>query len=187
MTALDEILDLQESTLRPSDPPDDGNLPESTWTIADESAATWALLKIRQARETAMRRNVPALELIAEHEAAIAELRRVVDANDRLAQSTVDHFTSLLTDWHRRVLDDDPAAKTIELAAGTLKSRAMPDKVTVTDPDAVHAWAVANGYDEVSRLEPKVDGRALRKAVKDAPAIPGVTVTPRPRKFEVDL
>jgi hypothetical protein len=181
----DAVLDLEERILRPADAPDDGDLDESPWQVTDESSAAWALSKIRQARGTARRRNADTLALIDAHEAAIAGLREVVDANDRQAQGTVDWFTVLLTAWHRRVYeaDDDPQHRrttSIRLAGGVLKSRQSPGKVEVTDVEVLP--------EEFRRIKVEADKRALVDWIKSTGEVPpGTSWQPGERRFEVDV
>jgi len=184
--AREAVLDVQERTLRPADPPDDADLEASPWTVTDEDTAAWAIVKIRIATEAAARRNAPALALIAEHEAEIASLRATVEANDARAQHDVDWFTIHLTRWHREryEADTDPKHRTttsIDLPGGVLTSRQTPGKVlSVADPEALP--------EGLRRVKVEPDRKAITAWVKSTGEVPEGVEWERPRRvFGVSL
>lgn len=184
------VLDIALRHLQPDDAPDDGALDETErrWQVDDERSAEWALLKIRQARQTARRRNAASVELIGEYQRAIDDLQAVIDANDQRAQHTADHFEALLKDWHRRVLAEDPKAISIKLGAGMLKSRAGRDTVEVDDEEAVAEIASAESLD-FGEFVPKVNRTKLLSWIKKTGNVPTgarlVKATDDDRRFEV--
>lgn len=192
--SAEAVLDIALRHLTPDEAPDDGHLDDQRWQVADERAAEFAMLKIRQARQTAARRNAASVELIDEYRKAIDDLQQAVDANNAQAQHTVDHFTALLTDWHRRVLADDPRAKSIRLGAGTLKSTAGRDRVEVhpdADLDALLAVSDAIEGGGFARREVKVDRRQLLAHIKATGEVPPdvefVRATDADRTFRVEV
>lgn len=104
--------------------------------------------------------------------------------------------------WHRAVLADDPARKTISLPCGTLKARAQ-QPVWEFDDEVFLAWAQEHAPDLVRVPEPKpqVEKAAAKKALvavdplgegcgvhvvtAAGEVVPGVTVTVRPPSFTV--
>lgn len=103
--------------------------------------------------------------------------------------------------WHRAVLADDPARKTISLPCGTLKARAQ-QPVWEFDDEVFLAWAQEHAPDLVRVPEPKpqVEKAAAKKALivttiepgatvpaltAEGEVVPGVTVTARPPSFTV--
>lgn len=175
-----KVLDLELRTLQPDPPPDDGNLTESNWQVTDEASAEWSLRKVRDARQTCQRATQTARELIAEHERALASLRGYVADQERRAQRTADHFTSLLVDWHRRVLAEDPSRKSIPLSAGLLKSQQTRGKVlSVADAEKLP--------EGLRRQKWEPDKKAITAWIKETGEIPeGVSWEKPYRKFEVD-
>lgn len=177
----DDVLDIALRTVEPDEIVDDGDLASSPWRVTDETSAEWALLKIRQAKSIARSRNRAALAMIAELHLAIDDLRERVQDNDRQAQRTVEHFEALLFDWHRRVLEDDPTAKSIRLGAGLLKSRMTPGRVvSVADPDSLP--------EDLRRVRVEADKAAIAKHIRETgELLPGVEWERPHRRHEVVL
>lgn len=172
------ITDLEEGLLRPEDAPG-ADVDTSPWTVTDEESAAWALTRIRQARETAARRNAPALLLIREHEAAIAALQATVDANNNRAQGTVDWFTIHLTRWHREQYEADPDPKhrtttSIDLPGGMLVSRQTSGRILAAD--------VARLDEEFHRVKVEPDKNAIKAHIKASGEIPDGVQWEHPRR-----
>lgn len=143
---------------------------------------------------------------IAEHDALHqAETRRLDEWLDRVEtplRRQIRWLAEGLEMWHRAVLADDPARKTISLPCGTLKSRAQ-QPAWEFDDEVFIPWAQKWAPDLVRVPEPRpvVDRTQAKKALNvpddlqpgesthaydaqgDIP--PGVTVTARPPSFTV--
>lgn len=159
------------------------------------------------------------LRRLAKVRAEMAEVARVAQADiDRAEAWKAARLEALRKDerwwaeglemWHRAVLADDPARKTISLPCGTLSARRQQPVWEFDEPTFL-AWATVHAPGLVRIPEPrpaiekaaakkalaesvKADGAVIWKTVVDTDSgevfcesVPGVTVTVRPPSFTV--
>lgn len=149
--------------------------------IDGPNTAEWALRKLAR-----IEHQLAEDELVAqdEQERIDAWLRERSSAAERDAS----YFRSILTEWHREVLAEDPKKKTITLPAGVLKARKRPDTVDVVDFDALKDFAEGNGRLELLRVKVEPDKPAIKKAVIEAgEAVPGVVPVAGDVAFTVEV
>lgn len=168
------------------------------WTITDEGSADWALRKLSKFAEQLAAVNEQSRRQLEAIEDAIAPFREPIltyqaQETNRLT-TEIQHWESVLIQYHRSVLADDDKAISIKLPHGVLSSRKQPDKWEF-DEDAVIAWAAANAPEFV-RVKQEVDKALIKKTVKtglngevvmpaDDTYVPGISVTVGERKFEI--
>ncbi len=108
-----------------------------SFIVDNEQKANWALRKIRQLQE----------KRVANIELAENEIERINmwldDINSELEQS-IDFFTGLLEQYHRRIFEQDPKAKTIKLPHGKLKMRKQQPEF-IRDDGKLLAWLESQG------------------------------------------
>lgn len=97
---------------------------DDAFTVDTAEKADWAVRKIARRR----RQLGAAEEVAAAEQTRIAEC--ITDERRRCADDTA-FLAGLLEGWHRRLLEDDPKAKTVRLPAGELVARKQPDRVEV--------------------------------------------------------
>ncbi len=105
--------------------------------INDESSAEWAARKLSRAQA----------RLTEINDLASEQIHRINDWADDVRKDPdrdVEFFTSLLTDWLRKVRQDNPDTKSIKLPSATIKSRAGRTTVEVADEQAFIEWALLN-------------------------------------------
>lgn len=159
-----------------------GDVERERWVCDSLEKALWAARKVQGlARQRAEFRRA------AERE--IAKVTAWLAAVDKPLAESASFFEGALIDYHRRQLDADPSAKTVKLPGVVLKSREMPDAITVADTKAAIGAALLRGYpDLVRERDPELDLAALRKHLKDTgEMLPGVTVERQERKFTVQV
>jgi phage host-nuclease inhibitor protein Gam len=143
------------------------------WTPATIRDLEWCLERIGEAE-------AEAAEIDAQANAAIEAIEKrrseIVGKSTRRA----DWFRALATTYAQTHRDEivRGKVKSRELLGGTVGFRASGEKVTVTDPAAVIAWAQEKHLDLLD-LKPKIDKRALDRFVLSTGEIPpGVDVVP---------
>lgn len=139
---------------------------------ADDEEANRLLRHLARAR-----RQADSINLVYDAEITRLEERRRsrLDKIERKA----DWLQQRLALWHQARLGADPAAKTIELPAGTLRSRAQQPEWRIDD-ERFLAWAAEHRPDLVSVPEPRPrpDRTAVKQALKLPDGHPGDTVAP---------
>lgn len=165
-----------------------GDVPlDGPWEIQDRGAAAWAVSKIRQAHHTYDVDTIDARNAIDALRAEADRIQEQVDARAKDRDHTVEWFTAHLTDWLRRLREDDPEVKSVKLPGGTVKSRAGREIVTYEDAEAVARYADEHGLD-FAAWEPAVDkGPLLRHVKATGEAPPGVAVERTDTTYSVDL
>ena len=158
--------------------------------ITDLSAATWAMKKV--ARIRARQAEI--------HAAACAEIDRL-KAWDAAEQHRLDSeaafFVEHLIDYHRRLIAEDPKAKTIRLPHGELRCRAQQPEWT-KDEIQLLAWAQATDPVAFVQIKETAKWAEIKKRgvlqpdgslvyVETGEVIPGVTAIERPPKFTVEV
>lgn len=203
MDAAQALSEHLESFVDANMPTDGQHARAAEFVIETLEQATWAARKIREARQRA--------DEIGE--AAEAEVDRIVAWRDEAMRphlDSIDHLSAMLRYYHQTEHDaagGDTVKRnpktSIKLPHDvTLTSRAQPD-VWDVDADVFVPWARVSAPDYVQRTityAPKVaDLKAATKAADvdvdkgdggvliAGIAAPGVTVTERPRKFDVTI
>ena len=148
-----------------------------------------------------------AMRKIAQHKEKIAEnndyadqqIQKVEEWRERKNQaheSEIEHFQTLIQEYHQRKLAEDPKAKTISTPWGRSKSRiskAAPEKA---DEKALLEWAKQSQLDDFIKVEEKLQWVGLKKALRvvgdkvvddNGEVVPGVTVKPETVTYSVDL
>jgi phage host-nuclease inhibitor protein Gam len=124
------------------------------FAIVDLDRADWAVRKLARRRR----------KFADAEQVAAAEIARVTAwLNDQRRRHEADtaFLTSLLEAFHRRMLDEDPKAKTVRLPAGELVARKAPDKL-VTDPETFIAWAKEHELTALIRVKEDVDAKTAK-------------------------
>ncbi|NTW04556.1 MAG: hypothetical protein HGA27_00375 [Peptococcaceae bacterium] len=164
----------------------------STFRIENTEMAVWALRKVCKIENS---RN-------ESRSAAQTEIDRIktwlADEEERADQNR-GYFEMLLEDYHRRILLEDPRAKTIKLPHGELQMRAQQPEFT-KDDEVLLAWAKENHPEFIivpPTPEPKLDWPGLKKTAHilneqivdpaTGEIIPGISVVERPAKFTIKL
>lgn len=172
--------------------------------ILDLDMAEWALRRIRQERRLLEEETKPALD-------RIATLKGYVEERQRARGRAIERLKGLLTEFHAALVAADAKRLTVKLPDGELRSRAQQPEWSYGNDDELARWLAEEDPDLVKMtLEPKKaelkkavrlvneHGRAIERAELDALApgavlfvalegqvVPGVTVTVRPRGFDV--
>ncbi len=157
--------------------------------VVDQGGAIWALRKLAKlAREKA--------EI---DRAAAEEIARIgawqAEETNRLT-ADMGYFEALLTDYHRRLLEADPRAKTVKLPGGQLRARAQQPEYA-RDDERLLAWLEGNELSEYVKVKKSPDWSGLKAAIviqgeaviyrETGERIDGVTVAERPVKFSVEV
>ncbi len=158
------------------------------FVIDTEEKAEWALLKLRKIRAEQERR----------YAIAQAEQERITQwLNLQLTRWQADEsfFLGALEGYHRRVLEQDPKAKSISLPAGKLKSIQGQPRVEVSDMGAFVDWARAYERFDLMRVSYEPVKAAIKSlpvnegvpVTEDGEIVPGVEVIEGQRSFKVEL
>lgn len=157
--------------------------------IDDDQKANWALRKIRQLQE----------KRVANIELAENEIERINmwldDINSELEQS-IDFFTGLLEQYHRRIFEQDPKAKTIKLPYGKLKMRNQQPEYR-RDDEKLLSWLKQTGKTDYIVVKESPAWAQLKKTLQVAgnalvdpetgEVAEGVEVVERGPKFSVEV
>lgn len=147
--------------------------------IETKDQAIWALRKIAQKKK----------EQKENQEAARIETSRIMDwltgENDNLDKEC-SFFEFLLREYFNTLRQDDPKLKTLKLPHGSLKMRAQQPEFAYDD-DLLLPWAKDN-LPEAVVVKESTSKTMIKDYLKETgEVIPGVTVTPRPEKFSVEV
>lgn len=160
-----------------------------SFIVDNEQKANWALRKIRQLQE----------KRVANIELAENEIERINmwldDINSELEQS-IDFFTGLLEQYHRRIFEQDPKAKTIKLPHGKLKMRKQQPEF-IRDNDKLLSWLKQSNKTDYIVVKESPDWAQLKKTLQVAgnalvdtetgEVVEGVEVVEREPKFSVEV
>lgn len=146
------------------------------WVCDNDRKAAWHLRRIAEHEAEVARINAVA-------EADIAAVRQWADDATRPAKSSIDFHRGSLIAYRYRLEDEGTIPATYKLPGGNLVRRKGRDSVKVTDPDAFLDWAEVNETTAVKRsplVTPlkdggyeHVDGRVV---TADGEVVPGVEV-----------
>ena len=152
------------------------------FTVTDDSAAAWCMKKIREAEQ--------GKEMWKRHYEA--QLQKVNEANDR----DIAYFTAKLEEYFDTV--PHKATKTQQsyaLPGGKLVRKQQQPKFE-TDDEKLVPWLEENFMGQLVKVKKTADWAGLKKVVNvfgesvmtdDGEVVPGVTVTPRPDVFKVEV
>lgn len=156
------------------------------FTVQSKDQAEWCLRQISrlkaQQNETA--------------ELARAEIEKInawKEKETAKITGSIAFLESLLKDYHRRVFEKDPKAKTIKLPSGSLEARKMPPDIK-RDKNILLPWVEKNRPNFVV-VEKNVDWAGLKKELRfdsgvafdplTGEVVPGVEVVDRGIDFRV--
>lgn len=168
---------------------------QEAFTINSADQANWALRKLTQ-----IRGKQEEIKTTAER-----EITRVQDwsfSETQKLEQEAEFFVHLLESYHRRVIAQDPKAKTITLPHGTLKLRAQQPEIS-RDDGKLLPWVETN-HPALVRVKKETDWVKLKAVVQFAPdpdrphfliavdsqtgeRVPGVEALERPAKFAVEV
>ncbi len=158
--------------------------------INDLDQAGWAVRKYARIEDKRSElRNLAAVE--------IARIQAWLEREEEKLDRDASFFLNLLADYHRRILEADPKAKTIRLPHGTLQMRAQQPEFRRDDAKLLQflesspsgqAYIRVKREPDWAKLKPVLvlgpDGQVLNR---DGEIIPGVVYEERPPKFDVKL
>lgn len=157
--------------------------------ITDLGGASWAMRKL-----AAIRRRQDEVRRVADSE--VTRIQDWAATQVRSLDQDGAYFESLLTDYHRRLVAEDPKAKTISLPHGALKCRAQQPEY-IRDEDELLAWAEAADPEALVEVKKSPRWAEIKKRGKPSgqhlidqdtgEVIAGVLVVPREPKFTVDV
>ena len=157
---------------------------EDGFRVKDDASAEWCMEKIREAEADRAKWK-------AHYE---AQMEKVNEAAD----STVNYFTAKLEEYFQTV--PHKAAKASEsyaLPSGKLIRKKQQPEYKRDDAELV-PWLEKNFMGQLVKVEKSADWAGLKKVVNitpdglhvatdDGEIVPGVTVTPRPDVFKVEM
>lgn len=162
---------------------------EQQFRIQTDEQANWALRKIAKIRK----------QMADDQALAEAEIQRIRLWLDRETEKLQRHehfFTTLLQNYHREILAQDPHRRTISLPAGTIQFRRQQPEYE-RDEHALVAWLEANNLLDFVKIEKHADWANFKKVIRPAgqqavnlftgEAVEGITVREREDKFIVDV
>lgn len=142
---------------------------DERFTVDSMEKADWAVRKIARER----RRLAEARELAKAERSRIDEWE--AEQTQRCETATA-FFEDLLQNYHRRLLDDDPKAKTVRLPSGELVARKLPDSLICDGGDDTIEWTEQHEPDAVV-VRKTVDRSKMKRRL-------GVGSNERPEGFE---
>lgn len=187
-TSLADYLDNQS----PVEAPAVAEGPRPVLLIDTLEKAAWAMRKIAWAQE-----KINEIERVAQAE--IERIKAWVEQATASHRHTMEFFDVPLKEYHRRVLAENPRAKTIRLPHGTLEARsasAAPEVDGDAGREALTAWAQESAPEYVE-MEPRLVWGGLKQALQvDTDAgqvvyaatgeiVPGVRIKPAETTFKV--
>lgn len=160
--------------------------PKRRFVVENAEQANWAVRKVKKIRE----RQAEA-KALADRE--IAKVSAWLEQRMQSLQREEEFFASLLEEWHRKLLQEDPRMKTVKLPEGALEIRRLPPEFRYEE-EVLLGWVRENHPDCVVVKE-RVAWAALKKRLKVAggcavdpetgEVVPGVEVVPDRDIFRV--
>lgn len=160
---------------------------DEQFKIDSPEKADWALRKYAQAKQAIDEYTRQRDEMIARANEWLAEVSKP-------HLETMHRMESLLMEYHREVLKQNPKAKTIKRPVGRLVARKQPDKWIYRDDDLLR-WLKEHRPDLV-RIKEEPNKAELKKVAKvhgdwvyteDGERVEGVMVTPGEIAFKVEV
>lgn len=159
--------------------------------ITDLNSLNWAFRKLKAYK--AKEREI--------EEVARAERERI-DAweaeEKKKIQDSIEFFESLIFQYHAKVMDQDPKAKTLSTPYGKSRARAIKPQPKKVDEKVILEHVVNNGLNDY--IKPGLNWAELKKNIQIADLggklvavdengqeIPGVIVEPEQIKFSVEV
>lgn len=166
----------------------EGAAGEQKFRIETKDQANWALRKI-----AAIERERTEAKASAQLETV--RIQEWVAGEEKQADQAREYLDYLLEDYHRRLLAENPKAKTIRLIHGELQLRAQQPEF-IRDEKSLLTWADKNRPEFVKRA-PKLEWGELKKVLKfekgkaidpvSGEVVTAITVLERPAKFNIKL
>lgn len=191
--------DLEEAVLRSLDEADGPPEVGGRWHIADVDNADWALRKLAKVRAEITSVNTSATRKLEAIQMAIAPWTEPIvewqaSQLEKLAKEEA-NWESLLMEFHKSVVAEDPKRLSIKRTYGTLASRKAQDTWTFDEAKFL-AWATANAPELVRVKDPEVDKQLAKKTLVVADdgtvtmpgveaAVEGVVVSVGERNYDV--
>jgi phage host-nuclease inhibitor protein Gam len=158
------------------------------FVVDSKEKAVWALRKLAE-----IHREMAENQAIADKE--IERIKAWLEEVNGGLQKDAEYFEGLLQAYHRKVLEENPKAKSIKLPYGTLKARKQePDYIR--DEEKLLIWTKANRPDAV-KVKESVDWSSLKRTIvstengvavdENGQVIDGITVVDRGIKFSVEV
>lgn len=175
MNSLHEFLDEQEGTEKES------------FTVKDDSAANWALRKIKQMNDQIEQNNALAV-------AEIDKIEQWNQSENEKAQQSIDYFQGLLAEYALKKKEEDPKFKSLKLPNGRIGFRKRQPKWIYHDETVVKALEKANLNDfiRVKKVPSKADIKKAFDVVGNQAINPdtgeileGITIEEQPDSFNV--
>lgn len=151
MATLEEYLDLAP----------EGAEEKERFAVDTAEKADWALRKLAKIRRQREENRKLA-------QAEIARIRQWLAAEEERLERDEAYFLSLLADYHRRLLEEDPKAKTVRLPHGVLKMRAQAPEFE-RDEERLLEWLDARGMGEFVRVKREPDWQRLKPLLAPTP------------------
>lgn len=167
----------------------EGEQERERFQVDTAEKADWALRKLAKIRRQRQENRRLA-------GAEIDKVKAWLAAEEERLERDEDYFLGLLADYHRRVLAEDPKAKTVRLPHGRLLMRAQPPEFE-RDEERLLEWLDARGMAEFVRTKREPDWQRLKPLVAATPGgavvvadtgevVEGVRATIRPPKFAAE-
>lgn len=194
---LDNVLEQYEWYLQEVD--NGQEMPEEVkprFEVTDKDSASWVLRKIAKIEAAKTENRHLAAQQI---EPLMTEVQQIQDwtctENNKLDKQ-IEFLKSLLYPYHKKVLADDPKAKTIKLPHGELKMRSQQPEF-VRDDDRLVSFLVENGLSQYVKVKTSPNWADFKRSTvvdngkvihKDSgQVVEGVEVQEKPEKFEVTV
>lgn len=162
--------------------------------IDDLSKLTWAMRKM-----SALQAKIKEVQDVAD--AQVSKYQEWAKKETDKYRNDVDFFTHKITEYHQRVLAENPKDKSIVTAEGTIKSTTRKATVEQIDKDALLSYAksVTPEHVKVETVE-KVDWAKLKSKLhiiendsglvvidEDGNFVEGVAVKPQTTTFKIEV
>lgn len=163
---------------------EDNGVPEEQeqrqrFQIGSKNEASWAVKKIAKLVQAKTENEDTAKAEIARTQAWLVKENEDLDRQ-------IGFFESILQEYHFKVLETDPKAKTIKLPYGALKIRAQQPEFGY-DESILLPWVKKN-FTEALVVKESVSKSIVKSYIKETgEVIPGVTIENRPPKFSVEV
>lgn len=167
---------------------------DNGFIIDDLSGLTWTMRKMR-----ALQAKIKEVQDIASAE--ITQIEAWAKQETKQYQDDLNFFSHKISEYHARVLAEDPRAKSIKTPYGTAKSVTSKAALEKVDEQALIEYAKANDVPVVDIVTTeKLKWAELKKTLtviehdgeqvvvdSDGQIVPGVTVKPTTTTFKVEV
>ncbi len=132
---------------------------EESWSISSYGEAEWSMAKVSTVDAELAR-------IDQQYEEWLQRLDNWRNAAVRPLQERREFFVGHLSDYLRRLRQENPRKKSLPLPSGKVSSRHQQPRAVIVDEAAVIEWARASDHAEVIRVVESVRLDDLRKLVK---------------------